>query len=368
MPDVARFGWLLHLDVDQFQVAAERGRRPELRGQQVIVGGDGDPTRARQVVTCGSYETRALGVRAGMPLRVAYKKAPEAHYLPLDMAYYEQTAERVWSAVRRVGPPVEVWGFDEGCIGFGDRDAPRPTEAAARALAEELVVAVRTECGFDCCVGLSDNKQRAKIATGFAKRAVRDGADGEGARCFVLTDANWPTLLGPQPTEALWSVGARTAATLAEHGIETVDQLAATALDDLIEVFGPHKGHWLYVLARGGGDDSIAVVAPPARSHSRSVTFPQDLTEPGQLRDAAHRLLDEVLAQVVREHRQPIRVGLTVRTSTFFTRTKMRKLAVPTVDAASIVPVVDDLLAAFALEEPVRLLGVRLELAEPPAQ
>ena len=47
------------------------------------------------------------------------------------------------------------------------------------------------------------------------------------------------------------------------------------------------------------------------------------------------------------------------------TRTKLRKLAEPTTESASIAPVVDELLAAFDVDRPVRLLAVRLELANP---
>ena len=76
MSEPAIADWILHVDLDQFQASVETQRRPELRGQPLIVGGDGDPTRARQVVTCASYEARAFGVRAGMPLRAAARKCP----------------------------------------------------------------------------------------------------------------------------------------------------------------------------------------------------------------------------------------------------------------------------------------------------
>ena len=59
--------WILHVDLDQFLAAVEVLRRPELAGRAVIVGGDGDPTRARQVVATASYQARAFGVRSGMP-------------------------------------------------------------------------------------------------------------------------------------------------------------------------------------------------------------------------------------------------------------------------------------------------------------
>ena len=61
--------WILHVDLDQFLAAVEILRRPELRGRPVVVGGDGDPDRPRQVVATASYEARAFGVTSGMPLR-----------------------------------------------------------------------------------------------------------------------------------------------------------------------------------------------------------------------------------------------------------------------------------------------------------
>ena len=63
--------WVLHVDLDQFQAAVEARRRPELDGLPIIVGGNGDPTEPRKVVTCASYAAREFGVHAGMPLRTA---------------------------------------------------------------------------------------------------------------------------------------------------------------------------------------------------------------------------------------------------------------------------------------------------------
>ncbi len=56
-------------------------------------------------------------------------------------------------------------------------------------------------------------------------------------------------------------------------------------------------------------------------------------------------------------------MAVTVRTSTFFTRTKIRKLAEPRTDRRPITAQALALLDHFELDRPVRLLGVRLELA-----
>ena len=56
---------------------------------------------------------------------------------------------------------------------------------------------------------------------------------------------------------------------------------------------------------------------------------------------------------------------MTVRTKTFYTRTKIRKLAVAGNDEHAITVTALDLLDEFELDRPIRLLGVRLELAMP---
>lgn len=77
--------------------------------------------------------------------------------------------------------------------------------------------------------------------------------------------------------------------------------------------------------------------------------------------ELARRALDEIVAA----GRVVTRVAVTVRTATFYTRTKIRKLPAPTTDADVIVAAALRVLDLFELDRPVRLLGVRLELVMP---
>ncbi|WP_420714194.1 DNA polymerase IV [Gordonia sp. SL306] len=358
-----RYRWLLHVDLDQFQVSVERLRSPELVDVAVIVGGNGDPTEARKVVTCASYEARDVGVRAGMPLRAAHRKLPDAVYLPLDIPAYDVASGEVMSVLRSFGHPVEVWGWDEAYVGVEpipadgavDVTGTEIDDARVRQIAQEIRAAVLTGNGLACSIGISDNKQRAKMATGFAKKSTDD-------KVFLLDSRNWLELMGDGPCRDLWSVGPKTAAKLAAQGVDTVNQLIATSRKDLIETFGPHQGNWLYVLCRGGGDSTITEEPWLARSHSKSRTFPVDLVDHEEMRGAAKVLARDVLDQVLTEERVVFRVAVTLRTSTFFTRTKSRKLAGPTTVYDDIEPVVVSLLDDFERDRPVRLLGVRLDL------
>ena len=91
--------WILHVDLDQFLAAVEILRRPELAGRPVVVGGDGDPAK-RGVVSTASYEARAFGVHSGQPLRIAARKCPDAVFLAVDFAAYEQASALVMAALR----------------------------------------------------------------------------------------------------------------------------------------------------------------------------------------------------------------------------------------------------------------------------
>ncbi|WP_445169501.1 DNA polymerase IV [Mycolicibacterium sp. Dal123E01] len=339
--------WVLHVDLDQFLASVELRRHPELVGLPVIVGGSGDPTEARKVVTCASYEARGFGVHAGMPLRSAARKCPDATFLPSDPAAYDEASDQVMGLLRDLGQPVEVWGWDEAYVGAHIAD---PVE-----LAERIRTTIAAETGLACSVGISDNKQRAKVATGFAKP---DGV-------YTLTDANWMEVMGARPVDALWSVGPKTAKKLDSLGITSVQQLAHTDAELLTATFGPRTGLWLLLLAKGGGDTTVSAEPWVPRSRSHVVTFPVDLTERAEMDAAVVDLAHQALADVVTASRIVTRVAVTVRTNTFYTRTKIRKLDESTVDAAVITAAALRVLDLFELDRPVRLLGVRLELAPP---
>lgn len=341
--------WVLHVDLDQFLASVELRRRPELVGLPVIVGGSGDPTEPRKVVTCASYEARAFGVHAGMPLRTAARKCVDATFLPSDPAAYDDASEQVMGLLRDLGHPLEVWGWDEAYLGA---DVEDPFE-----LAERIRSVVEAETGLSCSVGISDNKQRAKVATGFAKPAG----------VYQLTDENWMPVMGDRSVDALWGVGPKTSKRLAGLGITTVADLAATDSTVLISTFGPTTGLWILLLAKGGGDAGVSAEPWVARSRSHVVTFPHDLTEVSEMDSAVTELAEQTLAEIVGAARTVTRVAVTLRTKTFFTRTKIRKLPVAGNDARTIVDTALDLLHQFELNRPVRLLGVRLELAMPQA-
>jgi DNA polymerase-4 len=338
--------WVLHVDLDQFIAAVEVLRRPELAGKPVIVGGKGDPTE-RAVVSTASYEARAFGVGSGMPLRIAARKAPEAVILPVDAPFYLAASEEVMATLRtQPGAVVQVLGWDEAFLGVTTDDP----EAYAR----RVQAAVLERTRLHCSVGIGDTLVRAKNATTFGKP--------RGA--FRLTAENWMEVMGERPTVALWGVGSKVSKRLAAHGIHTVAQLADADERVLITEFGPKMGPWYRQLGRGEGSSVVDDTPWVARGHGRETTFPHDLTDPAEIEQAARVLVAQVLEDVIAEGRPVVGVGLKVRYAPFTTKTLGHKIA-ETFDRDTVLAEILKLVAKIEPDRPLRLLGVRAEMAMP---
>src|SRR5262245_48222671 len=338
--------WVLHVDLDEFIAAVEVLRRPELADKPVIVGGDGDPTK-RGVVSTANYVARRFGVGSAMPLRTAYKRVPDAVFLPVDEAAYLEASGRVMDVLRSFDDVVvQVLGWDEAFVGVSATDP----EELARSV--QGLVLDRTQLW--CSIGVGDTKLRAKLASGFAKpRGV-----------FMLTRENWSFVMDAQPVDALWGIGTKTARKLHLLGIRIVEQLASADEQLLAEAFGPRTGPWLRELATGEGSAEVSDAPHAARGHGRERTFQQDLTDQDQIRAEVSRLAHELMEDIRAEGRPVVRVVVKVRFAPFFTKQHGVKLAEPTDVEAAVEAGAMTALMRFALERPVRLLGVRAEFAD----
>jgi nucleotidyltransferase/DNA polymerase involved in DNA repair len=341
--------WIFHLDLDEFIAAVERLRRPELVGKPIVVGGDGDPSK-RGVVSTASYEARVFGIRSAMPLRTAYRRNPDAIFLPVDADAYLVASRGVMDTLRTFDAEVEVAGWDEAYLAVDSEDP----EGLAREMQERVLARTR----LWSTIGIGDNRLQAKLASGFGKpRGV-----------FTVTSERWPELMFGLPTTELWGIGTKTAAKLAELGIRTIGELATADEDVLAERFGPNTGPWIASLGRGEGSARVHPEGWTAKGHGRERTFQRDLTDLDQIRRETIRLADAVVDDLRREERPATHVTVKVRFAPFFTSTHGVRLDEPTLAPEALRSAALRALERFELDRPVRLLGVRAEMAPPVVQ
>jgi DNA polymerase-4 len=278
-------------------------------------------------------------------------------FLPVDREAYDAASAAVMATLRGLewgGVPVvlEVLGWDEAFLaagpGHGRLGDPRD-------VAEHVRAEVLAATGLHCSVGIGDNKLQAKIATDFGKpRGI-----------WRLSEETWFEVMGDRATTALWGIGSKTGRKLAALGIDTVRQLAESDPRVLAAELGPTMGPWYHRLGRGV--DSSPVDATPwvPRAHGREETYQQDLEDPARVAEEVRTLTRRVLADIDQEGRPAVRVGLKVRFRPFSTVSRSLTLPEPTNDVATLEAAAVSLLDRVEQGRPVRLLGVRLEMAEP---
>ena len=82
---------IMHIDLDAFFVSVEQVLNPELRGKPVVVGGR---PGGRGVVAAASYEARAFGLHAAMPLKTASRLCPQAIFIEGSFSRYRDASQR----------------------------------------------------------------------------------------------------------------------------------------------------------------------------------------------------------------------------------------------------------------------------------
>jgi len=341
---------ILHVDMDAFYASVELLRRPELRGQPVVVGGAG----ARGVVAAASYEARSYGIHSAMPSVRAQRLCPHAVFLDGDHRHYAAVSGRLMEIFRSITPLVEPLSLDEAFLDIsGTRRLLGPPEEVAHTLRAR----VREAEELSCSIGVAPNKFLAKLATNRAKpRASRSGPI-EGPGVHVVDAGKELEFLHPLPVEALWGVGPATLLKLHDLHVRTVGDLAARPLEDLVASLGPSSGAHLHALAHGRDDRPVVPDQEP-KSISHEETFARDLTSMDELRAEVVRLSDAVASRLRHHGFRGRTVQLKVRYRDFSTVTRSTTLDSATDRGTDLRDTAWSMLLRLPVERGVRLVGV----------
>jgi DNA polymerase-4 len=308
---------ILHLDLDAFFCAVEEQRDPTLQGKPFAVGGSPD---ARGVVASCSYAARRYGIRSAMPMARAVSLCPDLIILSNRHSDYSKVSRQVMALVHGFAKNVEQLSIDEAFLEVTDEPEP------AAELARRLQALIREKLDLPCSLGVATNKLVAKIATDVGKASVR--SEGPPNAIRVVPPGLEAPFLAPLPAEALWGVGPKTAARLAELGLHTIGDIAAWPEDDLARRFGKH-GQGLTRRARGI-DNRPLETSRVAKSISRETTFARDVKDTDALHGTLRKLSDSVGRRLRRAGRSSTTVKLKVRWPDFTTLTRQITLEQPT--------------------------------------
>jgi DNA polymerase-4 len=338
---------ILHADADAFFASVEQRDDPRLRGRPMVV--------ANEVVACPSYEARALGIHAGMPLGQVRRRWPQVLVTGYRSEAYEEASNELFEVFRRYTPLVEAGSMEEAFLDVEGRDRGDPG-----GMATALRATARREVGLPVSVGVGRTKLMAKLAS---RRAKPDG--------LVVVDAALEAHVRPRlRLDELWGVGPRTYERLHAAGLVVVADLRGWSEDDLKRLVTTAMARRLRSIA-DGTDDATIRLPRPRGSVSASRSLPSTRTRSkvvAVLDECVGRALHRVIALEEEPSRLPGRLEVFVRYDDGTHVQQRGQLPRPSLDPDVVGPAAEHLLEQTAYEwdgRGVTMVGVTLPLPPP---
>lgn len=347
--------------MDAFYASVEERDDPSLRGRPVVIGADPRGGKGRGVVSTANYEARRFGIHSAMAISEAYRRCPDATFLPPDFPRYKEASRQVMAILEDYADVLQVVGIDEAYLDMTEASGGSFTRA--RSLARSLQAAVRRATRLTCSIGIAAGKSVAKIAS--------DQNKPYGITCVPKADES--SFMALLPVGLIPGCGPKSQRRLREEGLLTIGDLASAGREQLERLFGQH-GAWLHQVATGNDLRPVESQRGPAKSLGSERTFGRDVTDLAQVQEKVEGLLSEVLASAAKRGQAFTTLNLKFRYGDFTTLSRSRSFATPMDPSDEGVAeqarlAILDLLAPLLDGRPVRLVGIRLQgLRQTPAQ
>jgi DNA polymerase IV len=333
---------ILHVDMNSFYASVEVAYDPSLRGKPLAIAGN--PEERRGIIVTCSYEARALGVKATMPLWEAKRLCPTLIVKTPNFDRYRKASIDMFDYLRSLTPLVQPVSIDEGYIDISEcHHLGSPLDIAYKIQAE-----LHKNLLLPCSIGIAPNKFLAKMASNMKKPLG----------ITVLRKRDIEHILWPLPVEDMHGIGEKTAEKLKPLKIKTIGDLAKSDSLQLKRILGINGER---LKERANGIDKRKV-DPEAiyefKSIGNSTTLRTDTTDEQLIFDVIKRLSESVSKRLKRKQMVALTIQLTIRYYDRKTITRSKKLENPIVEAKDIFECTSKLWKKHWNENPVRLLGV----------
>lgn len=305
---------ILHIDINSFYAQVELLDRPELQELPVAVGGD--QKQRHGVVLAKNDPAKRFGVQTGESLFEARRKCPQLTVLPPHHSVYHDFSSRAKDIYLSLTPKVESFGLDECWLDLSMLlNDSEPWEQTARRAADQLRLAIREQLGLTVSIGVSWNKAFAKFGSDYRKPDA----------ITIISDDNYQQIVWPSAVGRLLYVGPVSQKRLADTGILTIGQLAATDDRFLHSILGK-SGPELASMARG--EDLSPVLSEeeqkPRQTVGASRTFAKDILSYEDALLPLRALADEVSRRLAENGLRGQTVHIFIRDNQFQDKSRQK--------------------------------------------
>lgn len=335
---------IFHIDMNAYFCSVACILYPSLRGEAFAIGRE---NTYKGVISTASYEARALGIHAAMPISEAYKIKPDLKVISIDYKYYQDYHNKFVNIIKEYSNLIEVASIDELYADMTDISKSKHPIV----LAKEIQLRLLKELGLSCSIGIAPTLFLAKMASDIKKPLG----------ITVIRKKDVKDILYPLSVKEIFGIGKKTYPKLINGGINTIAEfMMPENKDKIISIIGDNS--YNYVITHILGNSSN-IIDPNRYSDSSSISTSQTydvfLSSLSEILYEMRRMTRELCSKMKSKDYYTKTVNITLRDDNFHTITRQDTLDEYSNDFQSLYEVISNLVEDnYSFEKRYRLVGV----------
>ena len=344
---------ILHVDVNNAFLSwtaveeLKNGANIDIRTIPSIIGGDEE--KRKGVVLAKSNIAKQFGIKTGEPIYFARKKCPKILVINSNFGIYIKYSNKLYELLSEYTNEIQRFSIDECFMDLTHFLAGRKIMD----IAQEIKYRVKKELGFTVNIGIAHNKLLAKMASDFEKPD----------KIHTLYENEIEEKMWKLNISDLFMVGRKNVPKLEKMGIKTIGDLAKKQEKDIHRIFGKY-GKLIWEYANGIDNSKVEYEKEKPKCIGNSITLPHDERNIEKIEEILLALTEQVTYRLRKQRMLARVVGVTLKTSDFVVKKKKKKLNYLTDSTKIIYEEVKKLLIELYKDEPIRLIGVKVERLE----
>ena len=342
---------IFHIDVNNAFLSwsaidlLNKGFKYDIRGSYAVIGGD--PKKRSGIVLAKSMSAKKLGVVTGETLYSAKRKCPVLKSYYPNYKFYQEMSSKLFELLSKYTDDIEIASIDECYLDYTKIKHLYGDEIE---FAYKLKKEIYDTLGFTVNIGIANNKLCAKMASDFEKPY----------KVHTLYDEEIKTKMYPLPIGDLFGIGKRTVPKLEQLGIKTISDLANY---DSLELSKYFKNQAIKMIesAKGINNDPVKSIKEERKCLSNETTLEVDYKSKAEIIPVLREISDNLGNLLRKDNKYCNVVEVHLKDNMFKTISHQKKLVNPTNLTSEIFETSKELLNEMYKDEPIRLIGIRLD-------
>lgn len=341
----------MHIDVNNAFLSwsaidlLRHGYKYDIRYSYAVIGGD--ENKRYGIVLAKSNPAKKKGIVTAETLYSARKKCPNLQIYPPNYKWYKYMSNKLFKLLSNYTPDIEIFSIDE-C--FLDYTPIYHIHKDPIKFAYKLKKEIKDTLGFTVNIGIANNKLCAKMASDFSKPD----------KVHTLFNNEITTKMFPLEINELFGVGKKTSQKLKNLGINTIGDLAKT---DPVKLHKHFKNQTIPLIEKANGIDNSPVISynEATKGLSNSTTLERNLNYKEEIYPILHAIADNLGIQLRNQKRYAYVIGVILKNKDFKNYSHQTKLMNATNNTEEIYEISKQLLNEMWEDEPIRLVGIKLD-------